>query len=87
MGCAGHDSGEVPKRLRLNPRHNVIVMKNFLLKAFTWWNGQTFGTQFWTWMYGEAVGEDEFGNRYYRTRGGKIDPTLLFERRWVIYNG
>ena len=20
-------------------------------------------------------------------RGGKIDPTLLFERRWVIYNG
>ena len=38
-------------------------------------------------MYGEAVGEDEFGNRYYRTRGGKIDPTLGFERRWVIYNG
>ena len=33
------------------------------------------------------VGEDEFGNRYYRTRGGKIDPTLLMERRWVIYNG
>ncbi|MGB9384356.1 MAG: NADH:ubiquinone oxidoreductase subunit NDUFA12, partial [Pseudolabrys sp.] len=41
-------------------------MKNFLLKLFTWWNSQTFGTQFWTWMYGEAVGEDEFGNRYYR---------------------
>ena len=34
-----------------------------------------------------VVGEDEFGNRYYRTRGGKIDPTLGFERRWVIYNG
>ena len=31
--------------------------------------------------------QDEFGNRYYRTRGGKIDPTLLMERRWVIYNG
>ena len=30
---------------------------------------------------------DEFGNRYYRTKGGKIDPTLGFERRWVIYNG
>ncbi|MGB8302340.1 MAG: NADH:ubiquinone oxidoreductase subunit NDUFA12, partial [Pseudolabrys sp.] len=27
-------------------------MKNFLLKLFTWWNSQTFGTQFWTWMYG-----------------------------------
>ena len=60
-------------------------MKSFLLKLFTWWNGQTFGTQFWTWKYGEAVGDDEFGNRYYRTRGGKIDPTLGFERRWVIY--
>ena len=62
-------------------------MKSFLLKFFTWWNGQTFGTQFWTWMYGEAVGEDEFGNRYYRTKGGKIDKALRFERRWVIFNG
>jgi NADH:ubiquinone oxidoreductase subunit len=33
------------------------------------------------------VGEDEYGNRYYRTKGGKIDPVLGFERRWVIYNG
>jgi NADH:ubiquinone oxidoreductase subunit len=64
-----------------------IGMKIFLLRLFTWWNGQTFGTQLWTWLYGEFVGADEFGNRYYRTRGGKIDPTLLFERRWVIYDG
>ena len=56
-------------------------------KIFTWWNGQTFGTQLWTWRFGELVGEDEQGNRYYRTRGGKIDPVLHFERRWVIYNG
>jgi NADH:ubiquinone oxidoreductase subunit len=63
------------------------AMQSFLLKLFTWWNSQTFGTQFWTWAYGEAVGEDEFGNRYYRARGGKIDRTLGFERRWVIYNG
>ena len=62
-------------------------MKTFFLRFFTWWNGQTFGTQLWTWLYGEFVGEDEFGNRYYRTKGGKIDPTLGFERRWVIYNG
>jgi NADH:ubiquinone oxidoreductase subunit len=60
-------------------------MKNFLLLVFTWWNRHTFGTQVWTWLYGELVGEDEFGNRYYRTKGGKIDPTLHFERRWVIY--
>ena len=62
-------------------------MKNFLLRIFTWWNGQTFGTQLWTSLYGEFVGEDEFGNRYYRTKGGRIDPTLSLERRWVIYNG
>ena len=63
------------------------AMKTFLLRFFTWWNGQTFGTQVWTKLYGEFVGTDEFGNRYYRTRGGKIDPVLGFERRWVIYNG
>jgi NADH:ubiquinone oxidoreductase subunit len=62
-------------------------MKTFLLRFFTWWNGATFGTLLWTSLYGELVGEDEFGNRYYRTRGGKIDPTLGRERRWVIYNG
>jgi NADH:ubiquinone oxidoreductase subunit len=62
-------------------------MKLFLLKLFTWWNGQTFGTQLWTWRFGELVGQDEQGNLYYRTKGGKIDPTLGFERRWVIYNG
>lgn len=62
-------------------------MKQFFLKLFTWWNSQTFGTQVWTALYGEFVGEDENGNRYYRTKGGKIDPTLGFERRWVIYNG
>lgn len=62
-------------------------MKNFLLKLLTWWNGQTFGTQVWTALYGEFVGTDEFGNKYYRTKGGKIDPMLGFERRWVVYNG
>jgi NADH:ubiquinone oxidoreductase subunit len=63
------------------------AMKNFLLRLFTWWNGQTFGTQTWTRLYGELVGEDEFGNRYFRTKNGKIDPTLGVERRWVIYKG
>jgi len=37
--------------------------------------------------FGELVGEDEQGNRYYRTKGGEVDPTLHFERRWVVYNG
>src|SRR5213595_834554 len=75
--------------IRTLPRfsNRLVPMKLFLLKLFTWWNGQTFGTQLWTWRFGELVGQDEQGNRYYRTRGGKIDPTLGFQRRWVIYNG
>jgi len=68
------------------PGVTTRAMKKFLLLLFTWWNGQTFGTLVWTWLYGEFVGEDEFGNRYYRTKGGKIDPRLHFERRWVIYS-
>lgn len=62
-------------------------MKNFLIQIFTWWNGATVGTRFMTWRKGERVGEDEFGNVYYRTRGGVKDKALGFERRWVIYNG
>jgi len=64
-----------------------MTIKEFFLRFFTWWNGQTFGTQLWTWRHGETVGEDVFGNRYYRTKDGRIDPVLGFERRWVIYNG
>lgn len=58
-----------------------------LIQFFTWWNGETLNTRFHTWLHGEIVGRDEFGNVYYRTRGGKIDPALGFERRWVIYAG
>lgn len=54
-------------------------MKAFLIELLTWWNGQTVGTRFFTWRKGERVGEDEFGNVYYKERGG--------DRRWVIYNG
>lgn len=54
-------------------------MKDFLLKVFTWWNGQTFGTQFFTWRFGRRVGEDAQGNVFYQSADGV--------RRWVIYNG
>ena len=40
-----------------------MKLKTFLLRTFTWWNGQTFGTQLWTSLHGEFVGDDEFGNR------------------------
>ncbi len=62
-------------------------LSTFITEVFTWWNGQTMGTRLHTWRFGERVGEDEFGNVYYRTKGGKIDPALGFERRWVIFNG
>ncbi|WP_372603673.1 NADH:ubiquinone oxidoreductase subunit NDUFA12 [Actibacterium sp.] len=52
---------------------------NSVLRLVTWWNGQTLGTQLFTWRQGVRVGEDEQGNIFYQTRDGK--------RRWVIYNG
>ena len=60
---------------------------SYFIRLFTWWNRATLSTSLWTLLYGERVGEDEFGNVYYRTRGGKIDPALGFERRSVIYKG
>ncbi|TMJ39431.1 MAG: NADH:ubiquinone oxidoreductase subunit NDUFA12, partial [Alphaproteobacteria bacterium] len=41
-------------------------MINFLKQFFSWWNGQTLGLRFYTWRKGEFVGQDEFGNLYYR---------------------
>jgi NADH:ubiquinone oxidoreductase subunit len=61
-------------------------MKTFFLKFFTWWNSQTFGTQLNIWRYGVFVGEDEAGNKYYRSSYAK-DPALGHERRWIVYNG
>jgi NADH:ubiquinone oxidoreductase subunit len=48
-------------------------------QLFTWWNGATFGTHLFTARKGERVGEDVFGNVYYKERNG--------QRRWVIYKG
>ena len=62
-------------------------MNQNILHFFTWWNGTTLGTRLHTWRFGERVGEDEFGNVYYRTAGGKVDPTIGVQRRWVRYNG
>lgn len=42
------------------------------------------GTLFYTWFMGELVGADEFSNRYYRSRGRKLQGR---ERRWVLYKG
>ena len=52
---------------------------NSFLRLVTWWNGQTLGTQIFTWRKGVEVGEDDQGNVFYETRDAK--------RRWVIFNG
>jgi len=51
----------------------------------------TIGTRIMTWLRGELVGSDQFGNRYYRDKsqrklergGGRFSR----EKRWVLYNG
>ena len=57
----------------------------FWKEFFTWWNGQTLNTRFFTWRKGEYVGSDESGNKYYRAKSAL--PRSIAERRWVIYNG
>ena len=57
-------------------------MAGFFTQFFTWWNGQTLNTRFYTWRFGKKVGQDEFGNTYYQ--GGTFDGR---PRRWVIYKG
>ncbi|PPR59094.1 MAG: hypothetical protein CFH04_02062, partial [Alphaproteobacteria bacterium MarineAlpha3_Bin3] len=42
------------------------------------------GTMIYTWLNGVLVGTDQFGNRYYRARKGKLYGR---ERRWVLFRG
>lgn len=52
---------------------------SMLIRAVTWWNSQTLGTQYFTRRHGVPVGEDDQGNTYFETSDRK--------RRWVIFNG
>ena len=51
-------------------------MLTFIKKIFTWWNQETIGTKIETFFFGTLVGQDDFGNKYYKNKSGK---------RWVIY--
>lgn len=42
------------------------------------------GTRLFTWLNGELVGTDEFGNKYYVHRRMKGQAR---EKRWVLYKG
>jgi len=51
----------------------------------------TIGTLLFTWLRGERVGTDPFGNRYFRERGKRVlkpgGGRRSREKRWVLYNG
>ena len=42
------------------------------------------GTKLYTWLYGNLVGTDEIGNKYYTNNDNHND---LNSKRWVIFNG
>ena len=50
-----------------------------MAQLFTWWNGETIATRFFTWRKGRRVGDDAEGNVYYQNADGS--------RRWVIFAG
>lgn len=54
-------------------------MKHLFAQLFVWWQGETLATRVWTALFGEFVGTDAQGNRYYKSRRGP--------KRWVLYNG
>lgn len=54
-----------------------------LKSIFTWWDGATIGTSWFTARAGRKVGEDGLGNVYYEAKKA-VDGR---RRRWVIYNG
>ena len=45
-------------------------------QIFTWWHKQTFGTFLKTLFFGKFVGEDSYGNKYYKSRS---------DQRWIVY--
>ena len=51
----------------------------------------TIGTRLFTWLRGELVGTDQFGNRYFREKGKRTfqrgGGRQSREKRWVLYNG
>ncbi len=55
------------------------MSQNPLSMIFTWWNGLTVGTWWFTRRHGKEVGRDDQGNIYYQNHD--------WDRRWVIYNG
>jgi NADH:ubiquinone oxidoreductase subunit len=47
----------------------------------------TIATRLYTWLRGEKVGSDAFGNEYYRDKNGARRFAGSREKRWVLYKG
>ena len=60
----------------------AMTLKEFLLRFATWWNGATLNTRLHP-KHGESSATTSSA-RPITAQGGKIDPALGFERRWVI---
>ncbi len=89
--------GSIPKRVRAGKAANALAWS--ILDAFgrrchiaganrclpaERRNMATAITHVITWLRGELVGTDEFGNRYYQERRA---PRGRRRRRWVVYEG
>ena len=64
---------------------------NFLSKIFTWWNGATIGTHWWsTRVGGEHVGTDAVGaerNRILESHRPGVADGVVHVRPWVVHDG
>lgn len=47
----------------------------------------TITTRLYTAFFGQLVGTDAFGNRYYTRKGSGVADKRKKTRRWVLYNG
>ena len=54
-----------------------------LTSIFTWWNGATIGTAWFSRRHGGKIGRDALGNVYFESK----TPVDGRARRWVIYAG
>lgn len=55
-----------------------------LKQIFTWWSGNTVGASFDIKRRSNAVGTDEYGNRYFEERKPSLEGR---RRRYVMYHG
>jgi NADH:ubiquinone oxidoreductase subunit len=87
LGC-GLDRAVVPGHSAADrrgaSRDGAVVDVGDAAVSALWTNH--FFTILRSWLRGELVGKDAYGNRYYRERGRK-DLAWRRERRWVLFNG